>query len=765
MFAAIGRFAFDRRRWVIGAAAAFFVVSLLGSRDIVDHLKAGGLEDTGSEAARAQDLIVEKLNQPGEPDLILLVGVEEGTLKDYPLYLDWYTFISRLGSSRATERVKSYFDVAMVPNPFITADETRSFATAAIVGSETEARARYENELRDMLRSDKFTVLHGGAVPANLELAKTIESDLLRAELLSIPLTFVLLFYVFRGFVASTLPLIAGVIAINGALALLRIVSVYMDISLLATAMVSMLALGVTIDYSLFIVSRYREEMARTGDDVRESVANTVATAGRAVAFSGLTTALSLMSLLFFDQMLLRSLAIGGAIAVLVAETTAILLLPALISTLGANTGVGQTPLRFGPSRLLQHLGARFNGFSRETGSLPDSGFWHRLSLIGRRRPLLIATAVTAVLLLAGLPFARIELQLPGDQVLPASFESRVVSNAVREDFSNFDASPVHVVIEFDDGLATDHYDEIAAYSDRLEGVEGVDAVQSITTLIDKQALRDLEHATGELTDPQTLDIALEGIGLFMQAKTALINVELVAAAQSGEGLATLDLLRDISRPPNTTVLFGGQSALLADTEASMLSKLPLVGGYIFVVTFVALFLQFGSVVLPVKAILMNAVSLSASFGVLVLIFQDGHLQSLLRFEEAGFITTVVPVLIFAIAFGLSIDYEIFLLSRVKEEYDATGDTGLAVARGLQRTGRIITGAALVIVVVVGAFATSEIVIMKQLGLGLALAVFIDATIIRALLVPAVMQLMGDSNWWAPAPLQRLVARVGLSEL
>ncbi len=492
--------------------------------------------------------------------------------------------------------------------------------------------------------------------------------------------------------------------------------------------------------------------MARLGDDVRAAVGATSATAGRAVLLSGTTTAISLASLFIFNEMFLRSVALGTVLAVFTGVVVATLLLPALISTLGsAARWPAPSGARVLPRRVLRLAGRQFDSFVRHDQSqAQDSGFWFRISRFGARWPLPLVTVVVLVLLLFGLPFLRINLTLPGEESFPSRFEARQASAVIDDRFSDFERETVDVIMAFDEGAPRDRYDDIDALVSSMSGVAGVTNVDTFTTRLMKE-----EVDWQQSSDPrENITQIEETIRLFTDGSAVWVRVSIEPGETTAEARAIVQELRALPGPSDATIQFGGGAAALVDARDTLRAKVPIVVAYIVAVTLLALFIEFRSVLIPLKAVLLNAISIAAALGALVFVFQDGNLQGILRFEESTSIATAVPVLVFAIVFGLSMDYEIFLLSRIREEYDANGgDTAQAVSYGLQRTGRMITGAALLIVLVIAAFATSEIV--KQIGVGLALAILIDATIVRALLVPASMQLLGPANWWAPRWLRR----------
>lgn len=762
MFIRLGGFAFDRRGWVLLAGLVSAGLCLIVAASVVDQLKQGGFDDPGSEPEQARALLEQELSRPDRPDLVVILDAGDAEIRGWPQLRAHIDVDSALRRSPLVAQLLSYED-KQDPR-FISDDGTRSFMVASLQGSETEKRERFAEELAPLIatavaESEVLTSRVGGEVAAGAELADAVEGDLRQAELISLPLTFGLLILVFGGTVAASLPVLAGGIGILGALAGLWFVAQWTDVSIFALSMVTMLGLGVAIDYSLFIVNRYREEMAVSGDDVRMAVARTVDTAGRAVVFSGLTTALSLAALFLFPETFFHSLALGGIVAVLVANLVAVLVIPALIAALGVRAVEGGRGSPLG--RAFTGLARSFNSFERRAASASREGFWARVASASGRRPLLVTVVVFGALLLAGVPFLSSEWRVPDERLLPTSFESRQVADELSSDFARLDASSVQLVLQFPD-RALGHYQAIAAYSDELRSLPETRSVESLDA-IDRELAEQIEAGDfAEEVSEAELEEGRRLLSSLVHDRTTLVSVSLAMPPQSPESLDALDRLRSVPPPDAATLLIGGKTARLEHAIDTLQRNAPRAAIYILVVIFGALFLQFRSVVIPLKAILLNLVSVTASFGMLALVFQHGVFASAFGVDETGFITTVVPVLVFAIVFGISIDYEIFLLSRVREEHDRGYDTADAVLFGLQRSGRVITGAAAVVIVVVGAFATSDLVIMKQVGLGLAVAVLIDATLVRAVLVPSSMQLLGAANWWAPGWI-RSSGRIRLS--
>jgi RND superfamily putative drug exporter len=536
-----------------------------------------------------------------------------------------------------------------------------------------------------------------------------VGNDLAHAELLAFPFIFLLSLLFFRSLVAALLPPLLGGLAIVGTFFLLRVVSTVTDLSVFALNLTTGLGLGLAIDYSLFIVSRYREEAARDGFGLG-ALRRTLQTAGRTVLFSSVTVAVAVAALAIFPQRFLYSMGIAGAIVVLLAATLALTVLPALLAVLGPRVNA------LSAQRLRQ---------AAERDARPSRrGAWYRLAQFVTRRPARVAAASAAVLVALGIPFTQIRFITADARVLPQSASAHQVQTALDAQFPPNRTTPLEVVVG-----APASSPEVRALSERIARLPDVSAV----------------------APPQPAG-----------SKTSLLEVAPVHDPLSG---ATKQLVHDL-RAIHTPYYLGvaGQTASYLDLEHSLGAHLPAVFAVVIAATLIVLFLMTGSVLLPLKAVAMNALSLSAVFGILVLIFQHGNLQGLLGYHSLRALDATQPILLFAIGFGLATDYGVFLLSRIKEAHDAGAPNAEAVALGLERTGRIVTAAALLFAVAVGAFATSPVVFIKELGIGTALAVLLDASVIRALLVPSLMGLFGPLNWWAPRPLRWLHERTGLRE-
>ncbi len=528
--------------------------------------------------------------------------------------------------------------------------------------------------------------------------------------MLVFPVLFLLTLWFFRSGVAALLPLMIGGLAIVGTFLILRIASEIGSISIFALNLTTGLGLGLAIDYSLFVVSRYREEIARSGPGM-DAMKRTMATAGRTVFFSSITVAAALASLIVFPQRFLYSMGLGGALVALLAATIALTVLPAVLALLGNRVNAWSP-------KFLQRRAER-------EATDHESGFWYRLSRLVMRRPIGIATVTAALLIVLGIPFYSLKFTSVDAQVLPDSASARQVDDVLRADFPPFRDSPVRVLVENGSPGA------VNAVRRQLEGIDGIVAVNPPQRLPNGDAVIEAVNNSPYISD----------------SSRSLVKQ-----------------VRDLPDPDGSSVLVTGAAAHFVDFQHSLRANLPIALAIVIVSTLIVLFLMTGSVILPVKQLVMNVLNLTAVFGILVFIFQDGRLEGLLDYRSQGALEQTMPVLLFAIAFGLSTDYGVFLLSRIKEAHDSGESSSEAVAVGLERTGRIVTAAALLFAIAVGVFATSQIVFIKENFIGVALAVLIDASLIRALLVPSLMELLGDWNWWAPKPLRRLHDRLGLSD-
>lgn len=702
MFDALANLAQRRGRLVAILAAVFFAVAGAIGGGVADKLDPYGADDPDSEAYVA----AERLKEAGyrETGVVVLVAGDFGSAQ----------------AERRVAAVREALDgdaaVASVTaadgerrSELVAEDGSSQYLAVALEPTDDKEWQEAAERIDERLAAVPGVTV-GGPALAQAQVNEQVESDLQRAELLVFPLLFLLSLLFFRSLVAAALPLLVGGLAIVGTFLVLSVASELGSISIFALNLTTGLGLGLAIDYSLFIVSRYREEIAKDGPGL-PAMRRTLATAGRTVLYSSLTVAAALASLLVFPQRFLYSMGLGGALVALLAATVALVVLPAILALLGNRVNA---------------LAPRFLQRRAEADARPDSaGFWYRLARLVQRFPGRIAIATTVLMICLGIPFWSIQFTSVDAQVLPADHSARTVSDVLREDFRPNGDVPFEIVV----GGAGER--ELAALTAQVAALPGVDRIAPPQPVGDDLALIRAIPSESQIA-PASLDVV--------------------------EAVRALDL------PPGARVEVAGFSADFVDFQDSLAAHAPLAIAIVVIATLAILFLMTGSVVLPVKALAMNLLNLSAVFGILVWIFQDGRLEGLLGYTSQGALEQTMPILLFAVAFGLSTDYAVFLLSRIKEARDGGASDSDAVAIGLERTGRIVTAAALLFAIAIGAFATSEIVFIKQNGIGTALAVLLDATIIRALLVPSLMELLGKWNWWAPGPLRRLHDRFGLSE-
>jgi len=694
---------------VLAAAVLLAAVGATWGAGVFGQLTGGGFDDPASESSRAYARISDELGPQGA-DLIVLWSSDTATA-DQPAFRDPVTAtVSRLRERPEVTSVTTWYDSGAPA--LLATDRRATYALVRLRGGDEDGKTVAFRALRPVLETPGVRTQIGGSVPFLEEANTRTTEDITRAELLSMPVLLVLLVVIFGGLVAASTPLLIGGLAILGGFIAVRVVNLFTDVSIFAINVITLIGLGMAVDYALFVVSRFREELA-AGRTTADAVRRTMATAGRTVLVSGLTIALAMASLLIFPQSFLRSMGFGGMAAVLVAMLAALTVLPALLAVLGPRIDAVRVPIPW-----------RRRTAGAGPAALPEAGAWARIARSVMRRPVPYLVGVAVVLVLLATPFLRITFGGFDERVLPSGAEPRVVSERIAAEFPGGTVAPVEVLVS---GASAE---EVRPFADRIAGVPGVTGV-------------DVAASRGEST---LLTVAYPG------EPTGEVAQDVVRA------------LRDLPGPDGAEVLVGGRPGADRDLLDSLGSRLPWMALLMAAATFLLLFLAFGSLVLPVKAVLMNLLSIGASFGVVVWIFQDGHLADLLGFTPTGFIEPSNPILMLAVLFGLATDYEVFLLSRVREEWDRTGDNTASVAAGLQRTGRIITAAALLLIIVVAGFASGSMAYIKLIGVGMIVAIVVDATLVRALLVPATMRLLGRWNWWAPGPLGRIYRRYGLRE-
>jgi putative drug exporter of the RND superfamily len=728
----LGWLTVHHRLRVLAMTVLLVVVGGVVGGGVFSDLTAGGFADDASESEQARVTLLEEFEE-GPPNLVVLVTPRAGTVDSPDVVREGEHLTQQMAGEPGVEQVWSYFSPG-VPQSLRSGDGTRALLLARIGGDDDQV-GQAVDELSPEYTIDNSVVSTsvGGSAEIARQTQVQIQHDLQRAEIISTPLLIVLLVLVFGSVVAGALPFVIGLVAVVGTFFVLQVIAFFTDVSIFAVNLTTALGLGLAIDYSLFIVARFREER-RSGLSHEDAVVRAVETAGRTIMFSAAIVAASLSALLVFPTVFLRSFAYAGIPVVLLAAVGAIVVLPALLTVVGAR--LDRWPVRW-PVRWRRAPQARHQ--------LAPPGFWHRLATVVMRRPVLMGGAVLALLIFLGSPFLGVQFGYADHRVLPEGTTSRTVQETVNEEFTRGETANLYVVSR--DAWTSATPADVAGYAERLSRVEGVSRVDA---------------ATGSYVDGGRVAEAQDAGAAFVSETGTWLAVVPSVEAMSPEGEQLVEDVR--ASPAPFSALVGGPSAQLVDTKDALFGSLPLALGLITFVTFGVLFLFTGGLLLPVKGLVMNLLSLSATFGAMVWVFQEGHLSNLLGFTSTGTLNTNTPILMFCVAFGLSMDYEVFLLSRIKERYDATGDNRHAVAWGLESTGRLVSAAALLLAVVFVAFATSGITFIKMMGLGTALAIVMDATLVRGVLVPAFMRLAGDANWWAPRPLRRLYARIRLRE-
>ncbi len=735
-FDRLGRFAVRRRWWIVAAWAVILLAALPFAPQAPGALSAGGFILDDLESARAKQVLLEELGT--EPSAFVLVYSSD-TLRAGTR--EWLAAVNEATAGvAAAPHVTRTLSHALSPRQ-VSADGRTAYDIVFLdlaPDDSPDAIPPVEAALREV-PGLRVQIAGGPAFYGDVQ--EVTESDLRRSELISLPLAALALLLVFGSLVAAGVPLAVGGASVLVALAGIFLVASVIPMSIFVLNLATLLGLGLGVDYSLLMTSRFREELARREgpDRVAEAVRVTVTTAGRAVFFSGLTVLLGLLGLVLFEFMILRSVGIAGAIVVGLTVAAALTLLPAILAILGTR---------------IDRLSVR--KVTVEPGS---DGPWARLARRVMRHPVAVLIPTLSLLLLLGVPFLNVRFNAPDATILPASVPSREAYDVLAREFGEGEFAPLVIAVRTT-GAATSP-ENVAAlydYSRRLAADPRISRVASIVDLDERLTLEQYQLLYGSPAGPPDRFVAAT-LGATTKGDLTAFTVTTPYGPNNPEARALVREMRDpaspLAPPAGVSILVGGGAADVDDVVSRVWADFPRTAAFIVLTTFLVLFVLLRSVVLPIKALVMNTLSIVASFGALVWIFQDGNLSALLGFQPLGFVETTLPVILFCVLFGLSMDYEVFLLSRMKEAWDKTGDNTEAVARGLERSGRIVSSAALIVVVVAGSFAFADIVLIKALGLGVAIAVALDATIVRALLVPATMRLLGKWNWWVPSRLDR----------
>ena len=740
-----------RRRWLIIAVWALALMAALPlAPQVIGELRSGGFTLDDLEASRARKLLQDNLQTPQSAMVIVLQSTTDARAGD-PAF--------EAAAAQAIARVPTAAHVAaLIPHTLaerqVSADGKTVYEIVALDLAPDDSPLALEPVKEALTPTPGITALLAGGPAFYGDIQVLSENDLRRSEFISLPLATLALLIVFGSLIGAGLPIATGGTAVVIALAVVYLVAQQTPLSIFVLNLATLLGLGLGVDYALLTTSRFREELAIRGlrhqksdpahqPHINDAVATTVATAGRAVFFSGLTVLLGLIGLILFEFMVLRSVGIAGAIVVALAVCSALTLLPAVLAVLGARVD------RLAVRRL------------QPASDRHEDGGWARLARRVMDRPLLFFVPTLLILLVLGAPFLHVRFNAPDATILPPGVPSRQAYDVLAGTFGEGEFAPLSVAIRTT-GSATDPQNIAALYeySRRIAADPRVSHVDSLVDVDPRMTLPQYQLVYSRPGGPADRYIA-ERLALNTRADVTAFTIYTHYGPNRREGQQLVDDLRDptsaLAPPAGMTVLVGGGAAEVRDVVARIAADFPRSALFILVSTYLVLLMLLRSVVLPAKAIIVNALSITASFGALVWIFQDGNLSALLGFSPLGFVETTLPVILFCVLFGLSMDYEVFLLSRMKEVYDRTHDNREAVARGMERSGRIVTSAALIVVVVAGSFAFADIVLIKALGLGVAIAVALDATIVRALLVPATMRLLGDWNWWLPAHLKRVL--------
>lgn len=723
-------------RRIVAIAVLVMVACGIFGIPVAKHLSAGGFQDPTSESAQATKLLVDRFGR-GDMELLITVRSDDGA-QSPPAKAVGTDIADQLRAAPYVADVVSAWTAPPTAAPaLISEDGKTGLIVAGITGGESGAQD-HAKELTARLVHDRdgVTVRAGGEAMTYVQINGQSEKDLLMMEAIAIPLSFVVLVWVFGGLMAAALPLAVGAFAILGSMSVLRTITFFTDVSIFALNLSIALGLALAIDYTLLIISRYRDELAE-GADRERALVRTMATAGRTVLFSALTVALSMVAMVLFPMYFLQSFAYAGVAVVTFAAVAAVVVAPAAIVLLGDRLDALD----------VRRLGRRILGRPEPVRRPVEQTFWYRSTKYVVRRAVPIGLAIVALLLVLGAPFLGAKWGFPDDRVLPESASARQVGDDLRDNFAVDSARNVTIVIPDTRDIAPADLNGYAAQLSTVADVSSVSAPGG--AYVDGRPVGPPSAATG-VTDG-----------------SAFLTVASTAPLFSDASEAQLDRLRAVPTPADVPVQLTGVAQINRDSSSAITSRLPLVLGVIAAITFVLLFLLTGSVVLPLKALVLNVLSLTAAFGALVWIFQEGHFGAL-GTTPTGTLVANMPVLLFCIAFGLSMDYEVFLVSRIREYWLKSGrtraDNDESVALGLARTGRVVTAAALVMSISFAALIAAQVAFMRMFGVGLTLAVLVDATLVRMALVPAFMHVLGRWNWWAPKPLARLHERFGISE-
>jgi RND superfamily putative drug exporter len=757
MFSRWGSFVYRFRRPVAILAIVLAAASLTLASQTSSALSSGGWLDADAESSAVAERLDAEFGA-GRSSVIALFRSDtpgaDATSADFQGAIA--TALDEVAGNPRVSGIVGYAETG--DGRFISTAGDAAYVVIELDMSEEESVAIVEELRAAIVPPAGYTYQMTGYGPITLDSAEQSEKDLVRAETVSFPILAIVLILVFASLIAAGMPLLVAGLAIPSSLALIYLVAQQVEMSIFVLNIATMLGLALAIDYSLFIVSRFREELRR-GRTVEDAVERTVATAGKAVAFSGVAVAIGLSGLLLFEAAAIRSIGISGSIVVLCSVFYALTFLPAVLGMLGHRVN----------ALSLGGLLGRFQSVSDQVAPARASR-WERVAHAVMRRPLAVLVPTLAVLLIAGSPFLRLEQGVPGAEIYPVGVESRDAYVALQTEFAPGETTPIIILADVPgDPTSAANIAAVTGLAAAVDGLDGIDRVEGPFTIRDPQSGAELTpvqvaqlYALPADQRPPGVDALL---ARYVHGSTVRLDAISPLAPSKPAATDMIPVIRAIDAGGGTTTQVGGSAATGHDFLRSQSERAPFAVALTLIASGAILFLLFGSVIIPLKAVIMTLLSISASFGALVWIFQEGNLSGLLAFDPLGYTIAGNPIIMFSVIFGLSMDYEVLLLSRIQEAYRRTGDNTASVAEGLARTAGVITGAALIMVTVFAAFALAEVITIKSIGVGMAIAVFVDATIIRVLLVPATMRLMGAWNWWAPGPLGRIADRLGFSHV
>lgn len=719
-----------RFRWVIIALWIIgFAVSLPFSAQVTQHLSSGGFQMNTSESTKAGDLISQKFAPP-RPEALVVFQSSSTTTTDPAYHYEVEQFISAAGSFPHVAEVTT--------NAQPSQDRHTTFVKVAFDNSYSNAQDAMVAFKKILPTTGPARVYLSGDPAVYNQITNITKDDLSQSEAFTLPVAAIALLFIFGTLVATAIPLGLAVVAIPIVLAIIYAISLQTEMTIYVVNIATIIGLGLSIDYSLFMVRRFRDEL-RLGRAAADAVGITLATSGEAILFSGLTVLIGFSALSLVGLSFMTSIAIGGAVLVVIAVMGALTLVPAVLSLLGSKINSAAIPKPWQKKR------------EDSTTDPEATGFWHRWALGVMNHPWAVLVSVLVVLGFLSYPLFSLAIGLPGTNVLPPTNEARLGETILQQQFPSTQVSPVVAVVQTRDGssmLTAANIQQLCDLTHQIAAVPDTTSVIGLTADSNTSCAQyaGLYSSGAYQQNPQMAQL----VAATTNGDTTLIDVAPKDHLDSASSKAVVAHLRTLEQHSPFAIKVGGFQAVSIDLGNFLYGNFPKALLFIFITTYIVLLVMFRSVLLPIKAVVMNVLSVAAAYGALVWVFQQGHLTEQLQFTSEGYIEMTVPILLFCILFGLSMDYEVFLLSRVREEWDRTGNNRYAVARGLEKTAGVITSAALIIIIVSVALIFTHLTLTKEQGLGIAVAVFVDATIIRILLVPATMRLLGRWNWWFP---------------